>query len=168
MYNKDMYLISLYFDEETEKKIKQLMKQVFKKVGNDSMLNIPAHLTLASFYCDKQEAIEKFNKIDSSSFELDFVSLGFFLPSVFFIQPIQSVDLEECMKNIHIVIDCSSDRYKPNHWIPHVTLCKHLNLDELSLCLEAIQSEFKPFKGTVKKIGLAKTNPYEDICVKLL
>ncbi len=163
-----MYLISLYFDEQTNQRIQNLVKQVYKKVGNDSMMHIPAHLTLASFSCSEQEARERFNQIHISSFELNFVSIGFFLPSVIFIQPIQSIELENAMKIVHANINHASSRYKPHHWIAHVTIGKHLCQDELPSSLQAIQSTFIPFTGKVIKIGLAQTNPYRDICVKPL
>lgn len=168
MYNIGMYLISLYFDEQTNQKIEHLMKQVYRKVGNDSMMNIPAHLTLASFSCTESEAIQIFNSIVAHSFPLEFVSIGFFLPSVMFMQPIESVELSNLMKEVHQYVWNGSKRYQPHHWIGHVTICKHLKNEDVTLALGSIQNEFKPFTGRVIKIGLAKTNPYKDICTKLL
>lgn len=161
-----MYLITLYFDDETNERIQKWMYQIYKKVGNDSMLNIPAHLTLASFYCDEKRAIEIFNNIEVKEIDLECVSIGFFLPATMFIQPILSKELESLMNEVHKQIDESTDRYKPYHWIPHITLCKYLKNDSLGKCLEAIQNEFKPFKAKVEKIGLAKSNPYKDIYTK--
>lgn len=160
-----MYLVSLYFDEQTNEYLKHLMKQVYKKIGNDSMMDIPAHLTLASFHDEEQQALESFYKIIAKPLELEFVSIGFFLPSVLYVQPLLSKELEELMNEVHGHIQKGSDKYQPYHWIPHITLCKYLKNSQLSSCLEAVQNEFKPFKGKVTKIGLATTNPYRDICV---
>lgn len=161
-----MYLISLYFDEQTNQIINNLMNKIYRKTGNDSMLNIPCHMTLASFSCENP--LDVFSKIDGKEIELEFVSVGYFLPSVCFLQPILSKELEDWMNVIHSHIDKCSNRYQPYHWIPHVTLCKYLKNNELTSSLEVIQNEFKPFKGKAVKIGLAKSNPYTDIFVKSL
>ena len=46
-----MYLISLYFDEKTEKHIRRFIKQVAKRTGNTYMIdgNVPPHITIAAF-----------------------------------------------------------------------------------------------------------------------
>lgn len=161
-----MYLISLYFDEQTNHIIQNLMNKICKKTGNDSMMYIPPHITLASFSSDNAKEI--FSQIEAKEMELEFVSIGYFLPSVCFLQPILSLELEQLMEEVHTHIDKCSNKYQPNHWITHITLCKYIKSEELSSTLEAIQNEFKPFKGKVVKIGLAKSNPYTDILVKTL
>jgi hypothetical protein len=35
----------------------------------------------------------------------------------------------------------------------------------MKTAFEVLQNQFGPFKGTITKIGLAKTNPYQDIAV---
>lgn len=44
-----MYLISIYFDEASEKCISSYMKQIGKATGNTVMLdgNVPPHITVA-------------------------------------------------------------------------------------------------------------------------
>ena len=58
-----MYLISVYFDEASDKKIRNHMKQIAKHTGNTWMLdgNVPPHITIAAFQTDSEErAIEIF------------------------------------------------------------------------------------------------------------
>ena len=52
-----MYLISVYFDEKTNKNIQNLIAKVAKKTGNDFMIEgkVPPHITVSAFET-KQEA----------------------------------------------------------------------------------------------------------------
>jgi hypothetical protein len=56
-------------------------------------------------------------------------------------------------------------RYLLFKWLPHTTLGKHLTGLQMKKAFEVMQSQFAPFEGRVVKIGLAKTNPYQDIVV---
>ena len=59
-----MYLISLYFDENTQDKIKYLMKKVADKSGNHYMIeaNVPPHITIAMFDTkEENKVIELFD-----------------------------------------------------------------------------------------------------------
>lgn len=46
-----MYLISIYFDEATNKTIQNLIKQIARNTGNTYMLDrdVPPHITISSF-----------------------------------------------------------------------------------------------------------------------
>ena len=163
-----MYLISLYFDDKTNEKINQLKKQIMESTKNFSVKDIPCHITLASFYCEEIENI--LNDIDIKEGIIDFVSIGIFKNTVF-IQPIVNDYLQETMIKVHNRLNKipsikKSNRYLPNQWICHVTIGKHLTDKEILSSIESIQNEFKPFKGKIIKIGLAKSNPYHDIYIK--
>ena len=61
--------------------------------------------------------------------------------------------------------------YKPDSsgedsfsWIPHSTIGKQLSQTELKEAFVVMQEQFGMFRGTAVGIGLAKTNPYMDIC----
>ena len=45
-----MYLISIYFDEKTDKQIRRLMSQVAEQTGNTFMQDnhVPPHITVAA------------------------------------------------------------------------------------------------------------------------
>lgn len=53
--------------------------------------------------------------------------------------------------------------YLPMQWMPHTTIAKKQSVEELFLAFKALQNNFRMFNGTVTKIGLAKTNPYQEI-----
>ena len=62
-----------------------------------------------------------------------------------------------CQVKIH-------QRYQPFSWIPHSTIGKQLSQTELKEAFVVMQEQFGMFRGTAVGIGLAKTNPYTDIC----
>ena len=51
----------------------------------------------------------------------------------------------------------------PFNWIPHTTIGKKLSKEEMKIAFDVLQNSFGMFSGRVVKIGVAKTNPYEDI-----
>jgi 2'-5' RNA ligase len=170
-----MYLVSLYFDEKTEERIQVLINQVAEKTGNTFMVDgkVPPHMTVCEFSTKEEEkAIECLKKAVSflRQMEVQFVSVGTFLPYVIFLAPV----LDKELLNISLVTyleiskmeDCSMSKYyQPFQWMPHATIGKKLSSEEMRTAFEVLQNQFGPFKGTITKIGLAKTNPYQDIAV---
>ena len=53
--------------------------------------------------------------------------------------------------------------YNPSKWFPHVTLGKTLNEEQIRTAFSYVQNHFVPFTGEILELGLAKTNPHEDI-----
>ena len=88
-----MYLISVYFDDNTNVKINQLIKKVAEKTGNAFMIdgNVPPHITISAFETKKEkEVIEKLQKC-VKRFEckdIQWVSVGTFMPHVLYITPV--------------------------------------------------------------------------------
>ncbi len=168
-----MYLISIYFDDVTDLKIKSFMKQIAKRTGNTCMIekNVPPHITVAAFHAASEEkAIEIFrNGLPTIGVgEVQWISVGSFLPHVIYLTPVLNEYLHELSviynkeigKHENVQLD---NRYQPFHWLPHTTLAKQLTKEQLQTAFEVMQSSFGPFSGTVVKIGLAKTNPHTDI-----
>ncbi|WP_455794959.1 hypothetical protein [Clostridium butyricum] len=56
----------------------------------------------------------------------------------------------------------------PVQWVPHTTIEKKLSEEEMIIAFKTLQIILKIFSGQVTKIGLAKTNPYEEIKVWIL
>lgn len=168
-----MYLISIYFDENTENKIRQLIYKVVEKSGNRYMVEakVPPHITISAFETEQEnKVIELFDgKIQEiKSGKLQWVSIGVFNPHVIFL----SVVLNEYLHNLSILVNETvscvesvsiSRYYLPLQWMPHTTIGKKLSVEELLLAFKTLQNNFRMFEGTVTKIGLAKTNPYKEI-----
>lgn len=168
-----MYLISIYFDEITEKRISGYMKQIEKATGNALMTqgNIPPHVTIAAFQTESEDvAREVFmrKKEELESGKIQWVSVGTFLPGVIYITPILNEYLHQLIEIYYKEITGREGvkidyRYVPFSWLPHSTLAKHLSKEQLTIAFEVMQKHFAPFEGKVTKIGLSKTNPYEDL-----
>lgn len=168
-----MYLVSLYFDKESTKKAQKLIDKIALKSGNDFMTanKVPPHITVASFQSkSEEEFIKKLNE-EIKKFEkgkITFASVGTFKSSVLFLMPV----LNEYLHNLSASINKEISKinnvqvskfYLPFNWMPHITIAKKLNRDQLLLGFEELEKNFSMFNGEVVKICLSKTNPYEEI-----
>ncbi len=168
-----MYLISIYFDERTDVRIRSYIKQIAKYTGNTLMLdgNVPPHITIAAFRAESEEqAKEVFQAAsrDVASGMIQWVTVGSFLPGVIYISPILNEYLHQLSEIYNKeIIQCqnvqSDTRYQPFNWLPHTTLAKHLTKEQMKVGFEVMQNQFGSFEGGATKIGLSKTNPYRDI-----
>ena len=168
-----MYLISIYFDEKTNQKIRQYIRQIAEKSGNKYMLdgNVPPHITISSFETrQEKEAIHCLEKYAEklSQGTLQWASVGVFLPYVIYLSPVLNEYLHtmsvEIYNSISEIEDIAiSPYYRPFQWQPHTTIGKKLSKEEMLTAFHILQNQFGYFEGTVTKIGLAKTNPYEDL-----
>ncbi|MBQ8856736.1 MAG: hypothetical protein IJ024_01180 [Lachnospiraceae bacterium] len=170
-----MYLISVYFDETTERRIKSYIKQIAKYTGNTAMLdgNVPPHITISAFQTESEESAKKiFQKTagELCAGDVQWVSVGSFLRGTIYITPVLNEYLhqlsviynKEATSHKEVQID---KRYQPFQWLPHTTLAKCLTKEQLQCAFQIMQNQFGPFCGKVVKIGLAKTNPYNDVMV---
>ncbi len=168
-----MYLVSIYFDERTEKWIRKYISDVAKKTNNTFMVdnNVPPHITIAAFETDKvDDVISKMESVKNciKSGSITWASVATFLPSVIYFAPIMNEYLHGLSVNVNNVISSVdgvklSDKYQPFNWIPHTTIGKKLAKEEMKIAFEVLQNSFGMFDGRVVKIGVAKTNPYEEI-----
>ena len=80
-----MYLISLYFDEGTNKKIQLYMEQIAQRTGNMAMIDgkVPPHITLSAFdMAEEEKAIAGFTAMEQEfeKGQIFWCSVGMFLP----------------------------------------------------------------------------------------
>lgn len=170
-----MYLISIYFDEKTNYKIEQLIRKVAEKSGNTFMTDgkVPPHITVSAFETKhEKEVIARLEAYVNcaSQGDLQWVSTGTFLPHVIYAAPVLNQYLHAMAEDIFNLLNETEDTviskyYRPFQWIPHTTIAKTLSKNEMKAAFEAMQEQFSVFHGTVTKIGLAKTNPYEELAV---
>ena len=168
-----MYLISIYFDEKTDKQIRYLMEQVAKNTGNTTLLDdkVPPHITISAFETnDENMAIACLKKSCDTlkSGDLQWVSASTFLPYVIYLSPVLNEYLFSLSKtifdNFGSLDNISINKYyQPFSWQPHTTVGRKLSEKQMQLAFQTLQKHFSPFNGTVTKIGLAKTNPHRDI-----
>ena len=168
-----MYLISLYFDHVSSKKIKRFIDKAALKSGNKFMVEggVPPHITIAAFQSNREEEIiekldEKVKAIKSD--KITWASIGVFKSSVIFLAPVLNEYLHELSVQINSSIaeikDISVNNfYRPFQWMPHTTIAKKLTREELIIAFQEVEKNFSIFSGEVTRIGLSKTNPYEEI-----
>lgn len=170
-----MYLISIYFDESCDKKIRHLMNLVAKNTGNTTLLdeNVPPHITISAFETQDENAatlcLDKCSNFLSAG-ELQWVSVSTFFPYVIYLSPVLNEYLFDMSKliydNFSSLENVSINKYyQPFQWQPHTTVGRKLTEDEMRTAFETLQKHFVPFSGNVTKIGLAKTNPHRDIAI---
>ena len=56
-----------------------------------------------------------------------------------------------------------SKYYQPYSWMPHITLGKTLEPEQMREAFSYLQKSFVPMEAKIEEIGVAKTNPHRDI-----
>lgn len=170
-----MFLISIYFDDETEKRLSALITRVAKATGNNFVLDnhIPPHITVAAVETkNEDELIERIEKLADglSGGQIQFVSVGNFSTKVVFVQPVLNEYLHQLSATITRELEqmdetILSPYYRPYSWLPHCTVGKQLSKEQAKKALAELLEHFATINGSVTKIGVAKTNPHRDIRV---
>lgn len=168
-----MYLVSIYFDEKTNKKIQQYIDKVAEKTGNTFMLdgNVPPHITISAFETQNEavvvEALDSLvHKLQKG--KLTWASVGQFFPYVIYMTPVLNAFLHEMAESIYDALSVVegvqvNTHYMPFQWLPHATIAKKLTKEQMQIAFGVLQNSFGVFEGEVVKIGLAKPNPHRDI-----
>lgn len=168
-----MYLVSLYFDDESTVKIQKLIHKTAAKSGNDFMIanKVPPHITISAFQGSKEEEIVKTLDClfeNKHKGDITWASVGAFKSSVLYLAPILNEYMhslaEEIYKGVSLIDGISmSKMYLPFHWLPHTTIAKQLSREQLILGFDELSKNFNIFSGKVVRVGLSKTNPLEEI-----
>ena len=167
-----MYLISIYFDEKTNRKMQRYINLVAEKSGNPFMLKecVPPHLTVSAFETrDEESAMAALDRIASrlKQGKLTWASVGQFFPYVIFVQPVLNFYLYQISQIVYEELEKEdvsiSPLYQPFQWIPHATIGKTLSQEQMQKAFEVLQTHFGVFDSTAVRIGLASTNPHRDI-----
>lgn len=179
-----MYLISAYFDENTNKILKHLQQRIADKTGNDFMIrnNVMPHLTISAIEARNVDVLipafekvcrEKLQPLDEKGVvnvnnAINIVSVGQLFPRVIYVAPV----LNEYMMNLSISIYNEfttipetniSKFYQPYSWMPHITLGKYLDKEQMRQAFAVLQNLFMPIDGQIAKIGLSTVNPYREV-----
>lgn len=179
-----MYLISAYFDENTNKILKQLQQRIADKTGNDFMIrnNVMPHLTISAIEARNVDVLipafekvcrERLQPLDEKGVvninnTINIVSVGQLFPRVIYAAPV----LNEYMMNLSISIYNEfatipetniSKFYQPYSWMPHITLGKCLDKEQMRQVFAVLQDLFMPIDGQIAKIGLSTVNPYREV-----
>ena len=167
-----MYLVSAYFDNETNKILQGYINKIAAATGNDFMVknNVPPHLTLSAIEARGVDVLlPAFDSLagEIKHGEISIITVGQLMPQVIYVAPY----LNDYLSNLEQrVFDCLSgipettvsNYYKPFSWLPHITLAKTLSREQMLDAVKVMQ-DFKSIKAKIVKIGLAKVNPHEDV-----
>lgn len=168
-----MYLISVYFDEETNKILNRHIDKIARVTGNDFMTShkVPPHMTIAQIEARGEEVlVEPMESLKGrlKSGEIQIVSLGMLLPYVLYGGVLPGDYIMGLSQNVYMnfqgIPETSISKYTtPGLWLPHITLGKTLTKPQMQAAIGAMIDGFSPIKGRVTKIGLAKVNPHRDV-----
>lgn len=170
-----MYLISIYFDEKTNKILNNHIRKIALKTGNTFMIdnNVPPHITISSIEAKSVDVLrDAFDDMAVSikKGKLQIVSVGQLLPYVMYAAPVLNQYLNDLAEHVYEAFCGINDTtiskyYKPMSWMPHITLGKTLTKEQMRVAFEVLQESFVPLEAEVIKIGLADTNPHRDVVI---
>ena len=168
-----MYLISVYFDEKTNRILQRYTNQIADRTGNNYLIDncVPPHMTVSAIEARSVDVlIPAFKELRGriKKGRIHFVSVGQILPYVIYVTPVLNEYLLDVSKQVYekvkdIPETCGSRYYQPLSWLPHVTMGKKLNKEQMVTAFSVLQDGFMPFDADVVGIGLAKVNPHEDV-----
>lgn len=168
-----MYLISVYFDDAAARRIQSLIDEVAARTGNTFMTknHVPPHMTISAIEARSAEVIvPSMRKLKGRLKQgpVQFVSAGQLFPYVLYITPVLNAYLLELSNQVYDAVSgiagtTVNKYYKPLSWLPHVTVGKTLSKEQMQEAFLVVQNKFAAFEGNITEIGLAKTNPHEDV-----
>lgn len=168
-----MYLISVYFDDNANKIITRYVERIAAITGNTYMVDnqVPPHMTISSVEARSGEVLIPHVKTLENTIkcgEIHFVSVGMFLPYVMYLTPVLNEYLMDMSERVYRAVcdvpDVSISKvYQPMQWLPHITLGKKLDKEQMRKAFQVMQEGFGPFTAEIVKMGLASTNPHRDI-----
>ena len=168
-----MYLISIYFDKQTNKTLQWYIDKIAEKTNNHFMIEnrVPPHMTIAAIEARNVDVLKPAfddlkGKLCVGSMKI--VSIGQLFPYVLYATPVldqKLFNLSEEVYNAFCDIPETTMReyYKPFSWLPHITLGKTLDKVQMQKAFQAMQESFVPFTAQFDEIGMAKVNPHEDV-----
>lgn len=173
-----MYLISVYFDNTSTKRIQTLIDQVAAASGNHYMTEkqVPPHLTLSAVEARSVDMlIPAVKKLEGRLHQgtAQFVTVGQLFPYVLYTMPVLNPYLQKLAEQVYDAVSgipetTVSRYYRPHSWLPHVTLGKTLTKKQMQQAFAMVQDKFSVFEAQITELGLAKVNPHDDVLRFLL
>jgi 2'-5' RNA ligase len=158
--DKCLFLIAT-FDEETSKRMKEI-ERIINEAGivGKQTLNIPHHITLASFDTSREEEINQLVQDvceKSKTFSLVFNHIGLFGMKVLFLAPVVNYELLDLQRNLDR--NCLEDS---KEWTPHATILID-EVENIQKALPLVVQNFKYMKARVESVSLYEFFPIRFI-----
>lgn len=168
-----MYLISVYFDDKTNRILQRYIDKIAQATGNEFMVanKVPPHMTISSIEARNVELLIPVFKALSGELkagEINIVSVGELFPYVIYGGVVMNEYLLDLSQKVYKAYENMAETtiskyYNPLSWLPHVTLGKTLDKEQMRIAFGVLQENFAPINAKVTRIGLAKVNPHEDV-----
>lgn len=168
-----MYLITAYLDDNSTRQLQSIIAEIADVTGNDFMTrnNVVPHLTISAFdETSTDSALELFDKMEDILVfdEILIPTVGVFLPYVIYAQSAKNQYLTNLSNDIYNVLKTGQDTrvnryYIPPDWIPHITLGKKLDEEQMRAAFEVVQNRFAPITAEIVSVGLSKPNPLTNL-----
>ncbi len=168
-----MYLVSVYFDNTTTRKMQAFIDQIAAISGNHYMTakNVPPHMTLSAIEARSVDIlIPAVQQLEGRLQQgmIQFVTVGQLFPYVLYTMPVLNSYLQQLAIQVHSAVSgipetTVSKYYAPHSWLPHVTLAKTLSNEQMRRAFAVMQDKFSVFDSRITELGLAKVNPHDDV-----
>ena len=104
-----MYLVSVYFDDKSNKIISDYINKIAQKTGNTFMTDnhVPPHLTIMSVEAREEDKLtEVMGKLERylTKGQIQLVSVGVLLPYVLYVTPVLNLYLEDMIEQVHDMV----------------------------------------------------------------
>lgn len=169
------YAIELFYDDESERAVRDIWDGLGTALGQPSLSEIGArpHVSLAVFDDGldtngfPERLLEFARSIDPFDFKLS--SLGTFPGSegVVFLAPLVTRRLLEVHARFHEVFskhdNAGMGYYLPGNWVPHCTVAIDLTAAEVTEAVAFCRAAFQPISGRFHEIGLVEFRPVKEL-----
>ncbi|WP_164545709.1 2'-5' RNA ligase family protein [Paenibacillus albus] len=172
-----MYGVVAHFDQNTERYIKQVWKELSDKGISkyaEEVQDRRPHITLAGYNSDveMEQFIGDFDSFYENKKQLTITlsSLGTFLNTgIVFLAPVPSKELLELHDSHHNGFDKylaqAEMQYLPTNWVPHCTIANRLNEDKLKEAMVYCTKRIERLTAAIVEIAVIKVI-YDDNTVK--
>ena len=171
-----MYLVSAYFDDKTNRILQGYIDRIARQTGNTFMLdnNVPPHMTISQIEARNADVlIPAFERLEGQQLkagQIQIASVGQLMPYVIYAAPVLNRYLQGLSETVYAafsgVKDTSISRYyRPFSWMPHITLGKKLDKEQMRQAFEVMQGAFNVCEGSIVRLGLSEVNPHRDLKV---
>ena len=173
------YAVTLYFDDESSERLRELTKGLADVTGNNYMIqnDVPPHLTLGMFHVNEAdedklkklfgEFVEKARTeiLAGKEFMISFGVFEDFVGKVIF----RKIEKDELLAGVNKLLHDifvphfeagDNKNYLPENWYPHITLSFKLASDQFEKGMEFLKGKTTLSRGRCVRIGLACCNPY--------
>src|SRR4051812_5977590 len=170
------FAVEMYFDEKTEKALRDLRK-VLSEAGVRPVLDEIGdrpHISLAVFsQIDVDVMLEELDGFarETRALPITLSAIGAFATAdaVLFLTPAITQDLMDVHWDFHQMLGDLKMHphayYQPDRWVPHSTIAQNVEDAMAGKAFDVLRKSFKPISGKLVEMGLVRFRPVENIGV---